>query len=314
LLSVAALACITALGDNGVSEGILAALSLSEGPISIIQADYHVTWNMVRGKPESSPGRLDQEGTYGYKQGKAYLSRYSYAYLEDGKPDVTFDQFYAFDGNVLRTLDKSLHNRRPSGFIDALEDEINMDLTPHTLLGRAIIPRGMRNLAELVAECKDRLHILENNLDISGQSCTLLEVIVPISVIGGAADESVDMTARIWVAPLRDYRMLKVEMYKSLEVQRKFLRYVIDAVELAQTGGAWLPVKARQTWYSDAPRPSGENDGDPIHMSARQTIEISQWYLPADIEDSKFTVEYPDGALVYDARKRDSAPAKRMKP
>ena len=296
--------CIARVSDASpltVSE-LIQHISDSEEALRACEADFAVYFE--------STGEPYWEGTWGYEDRKGFLRGRQHAVRPDGTK-FAYEEVFAFDGERLFTYQPEPD--RANGNVRELDTDLDTRLSPQMLLGYSIRGRGRYRLSEVLGQGEDS-RILSVDESIDGNSCILLQSIVPMDVM--QTEETVPVALRVWIDPVRNYRPRRIEQFRDPEAQ--YLLVVYDDILLDQVDGLWLPESGRRTVYTTIPVPlgghtleevrsmTGEELRENLEFVVRPSeggtkrIRVFQWRVLQDIDDSKFKVEFPPGSRVWD--------------
>lgn len=284
---------------------VIRSIRLNEALLSVAEADFQVI--------VLENNREFYEGTWGYEEGKGYLRGWETLRREDGTPS-RFQDVFAFDGERLYTFQPE--PGRMSGTIRTLAWELDSFPSPQSLLGYSYLPGVRLTLADVLEKSQD-VELVSTEETVAGHACYLLAFKAETALMNGTEEVPHFRRIEIWIDPARNYRPLCIKKYADPEGAQ--LKGVIDKIELACVEGIWVPVSGVISGYRTIPVPldgytldelramePGEAvkhlrfESRPSEITPKR-IQIKAWRILDDIDDALFRVEFPHGALVWDA-------------
>ena len=276
---------------------------------------------------ETQTDQTLKECQWGYKNPKEFISGTRYGTTEDGTIEP-FTEIIAFDGKVTRDYRYVPSSEDKTGGIYAYNPYVfNVDPSPKTLLGYTISQDGNYTLSALLSN----KYVKEKNVQaetFQGRECIILQA------MGFRTNRDI-YDVRIWIDPKRNYRPLKMEVYHSpedkgtvaglKEKRWKYISHRIHNIVLNQFDGIWFPVTGELVVYGNQPEAllKGKTDEEvrkryPGGMSneeimkrenfvtfpkhPRQRIDLSEIRINSNIDPVKFSIDFPQGCLVWDNR------------
>jgi len=293
-------------------------MKLMENEKKIINVEAHFQCLI----PERN-NHIFYEVNWGYDRGKEYLegiwqkkSKQPSGLSQPIKYDI-WKQKYAFDGekySYRRQRPSDEGKREGSGRITTLKnEELKGYDTPYTLLGYNIKVEGRQTLGEAIRQAQS-IDLREKMENIGGNLCYVVEV------TGIQKNSYKDVL--IWIDPQRDFRPLKIEVYRRNEIikwDKADLLARIENIILAKIEDTWFPVEGDVTFYYKqltkpenmtqvefAGLPSAEQLKlgkyvlEPLTPTYRTVVEIASVRINKGINLEKFRVEFPLNYQVYD--------------
>lgn len=255
---------------------------------------------------------------WGYSHGREYVEGTKYLNVREVGENIPHSFKSAFDGEIMRIYREDPLVKRDNGRVTSLEPESFTGFpTPNTLLGHHLYPTGRLTTAEALRGAKE-VHLQPDMQDIDGHPCYALDVIevYPSSELGWRAAD-----ARLWVDPARDYRVLKLELYKSAPppMRWKEARWRVDKIKLQQIHGTWIPVEgdSHSLTTEEVPKPGVSEEAlrnmdpeeVPLHLDfkpvprgpmMRVQVDVDSLSFGKQIPLERFTIQWPAGTTIWD--------------
>ncbi len=277
----------------------------------------NVSAKLVVTIPEKDKVFIDAE--WGYSHGREYITGTMYVNIPGARDNVAQSFTFAFDGDKMWIYRQNpLVKQQHTGRIGSLETANFTGYgTLRTLLGQDVHASGRLSVSEALRQAKD-VRVQPAMETINGHRCYVVEAIETRRSVPGVRK---GLDVRLWVDPERDYRILRLDRYKSKPGPRRWkeLRRRVDNIRLQRIDGVWIPVEGEFHNFSvrELPIP-GMTKEEYKRMSveeARQklkyetkplvpmrviTIDPESISLGKEISAEKFTIRWPEGTDIWD--------------
>ena len=323
-----ALVVLTVILLRGFSTTVAQELPDVRQLIQEIARNEEILQNMtvkfdVTNLPENT--KFVEDAQWGFSNGREFMS--AVFHVTDSQTGESYEKplTVTFDGEKMRLFTIDPIHHEPSGRISSLEpDSFTGQPTPNTLLGHDVNGSGRLSMAEGLRDARE-VSVRPQKEVIDGHECYVIEAIdIDKANPGRRAD------VLLWIDPERDYRLLRMEKYKNLTVEKypslpeevfrwKQLQRRVDKVKLQQIEGVWIPVEGERTSFYTIEKPKrGLTEDDVLRMPPEQAVRNIEWepepMAPArlikldpasvsfgkEIPADKFSIEWPLGTLLWD--------------
>lgn len=129
----------------------------------------------------------------------------------------------------------------------------------------------------IVDVLKDKTAQYAGKETIDGQECYII-----------TGQIRADRRYKVWIAPERDFRPLRIDLYYGKEGGQGSFMVGIHNIKLEKIDGIWFPIYADKT-------STGAKDAVPV------AIRISEVKLNKSIPDDVFDIKFPPGTRVVDS-------------
>ncbi|MHC4714866.1 MAG: LolA-like protein, partial [Planctomycetota bacterium] len=284
-----------------------------------VSAEFEVTWR--------DPAEFFSGGKWACRGSRGLLDCVQSMRLDEATL-VRCRRVSAFDGAVTRFMDvypkvegsdiRQFREGSTGGSISGDMWDLDSHPSPAVLLGQTL-KEGRYTLAELFREARE-VTLRESPEEIDGAKCHVLDFdrMTPAMSADGREVPSRGWVS-VWIDPDRDYRPLRIESY--IDNGGKQLSMVIDRIELERIEGAWLPVKGVKAGFKlqdviengytrEQVLAMPEEEGrkhvrfELVHSLPPKTITVKSWKFDKEVDDGLFTIDFPEGAEVWDAFRR----------
>ena len=258
------------------------------------------------------------EGEWGYSQGREYIKGTINLYLDyvDKKVEHPFQD--TFDGEIMSIYRHDPLINNSTGRITTFESASFVGFpTLNTLLGHDVHSSGRLSMAEALKQAES-VNINPKMSDINGHKCYVVEAIrIQKPVYSG----DIPIDVRLWIDPERDYRILRLERYNSLEepLRWKELTRRIDNIKLQKINDTWIPIEGEYYNYKPQEVPiSGYTEEDIKKMKPEEAVYKIDYTLEPlvpmrlikiepesvsfgkELPEDKFRIQWPEGTTIWD--------------
>jgi len=258
------------------------------------------------------------EGEWGYSHGREYFAGTMYLYVSQLSKKLPQSFEFAFNGETMEIYRHDPIHDRHTGRITNLEP-VNFTAYPtlNTLLGHDVHTSGRLSIAEALRQAGE-VRVQPAMAVVNGHRCFVVEASeIEESPVTGVKGNDV----RLWIDPERDYRILRIELYRNKPdpIRWKALVRRVDNIKLRQIDGVWIPVEGE--FHNFRPRQvpaAGLTKEDIDKMTPEEAllnidyelrplvpmrlvkIDPESVSVGKEIPTEKFTIQWPRGTDVWD--------------
>ena len=227
------------------AEELIAKIIASERRIHDVELHFD---NILVGRGN----HIHRSYDWGYQGGKKYVAGkyFALAVPERNIPAWERETRRAFDGQRFYLFQERVNFRDGQAIKDGWGGNTGLDrgslcLSPTSLLGYEL-SKDCRTFGELLRDTR-QVSLAPRQSVIDGHRCSIVEAIG----ITYSKHRKFEYDVRAWIDTKRDFRPLKIEMYRSIGGKNRWKVVVArwNDIRLEKIDGIWLPVDGMVTGY-----------------------------------------------------------------